>query len=226
MDSELLARRWDAEYRLGRYTEDPPLLFVAEIFATLRRDPVARDGIGLYVGCGNGRNYLPLVDCGLHLYGLDLSLESLRQLGQRRPGTALPLICGEFGGFHSACQFHYLVALQVFQHGTEGDVARYFDHASELLRTGGLFFLRVNSISTQIYHEHTVIERSALGGITVRYDAGPKTGLPVHFYSRSEVLELTRERFQSVTGPREDIIPRSSPKTGFWVQWEGVWRRR
>ena len=121
---------------------------------------------------------------------------------------------------------HYLVALQVFQHGTEGDVARYFDHASELLRTGGLFFLRVNSVSTQIYHEHTVIERSALGGITVRYDAGPKTGLPVHFYSRSEVLELTRERFQSVTGPREDIIPRSTPKTGFWVQWEGVWQRR
>ena len=226
MDSELIARRWDAEYRLGRYAEDPPLPFVTEIFHTLRRDPVASDGIGLYVGCGNGRNYLPLVDRGLRLCGLDLSLESLRQLAQRRPGTSLPLICGEFGAFYSACPFHYLVALQVFQHGTEADVARYFNHASALLRPGGLFFLRVNSVSTQIYHDHTVIERSALGGITVRYDAGPKTGLPVHFYSREEVCELTRERFQSVTGPREDVIPRSAPKRGFWVQWEGVWRRR
>ena len=225
MDRELIARRWDAEYRLGRYADDPPLRFVGEILDTLRGDPVAPDGIGLYVGCGNGRNYLPLIDSGLHLYGLDLSLESLRQLGQRRPGTSLPLICAEFGAFRSACPFHYLVALQVFQHGTEADVAGYFDHASALLRPGGLFFLRVNSVSTLIYHAHTVIERSALGGITVRYDAGPKTGLPVHFYSRAELLELTQERFQSVTGPCEDIIPRSAPKTGAWAQWEGIWRR-
>jgi SAM-dependent methyltransferase len=226
MDSELIARRWDAEYRLGRYADAPPLRFVAEILDTLRRDPVVRDGIGLYVGCGNGRNYLPLVDSGLRLCGLDLSLESLHQLNQRRPGTSLPLICGEFGAFRSACPFNYLVALQVFQHGTEADIAGYFNHASALLRPGGLFFLRVNSISTQIYHAHTVIERNVLGGITVRYDEGPKTDLPVHFYSRAEMWELTRERFQSVTGPREDVIPRSAPKTGSWVQWEGVWRRQ
>ena len=35
---------------------------------------------GLYVGCGNGRNFLPLVDSGLELHGLDVSGESLRQL--------------------------------------------------------------------------------------------------------------------------------------------------
>lgn len=128
--------------------------------------------------------------------------------------------------FRSAYPFHYLVALQVFQHGTETDVGGYFDHASALLLPGGLFFLRVNSVSTQIYHAHTVIERSALGGITVRYDAGPKTGLPVHFFSRAELLELTQERFQSVTGPCEDVIPRSASNTGAWAQWEGIWRRR
>src|SRR5262245_3386209 len=138
MDSELIARLWDAEYRLGRYAEDPPLRFVAEILDALSGDPALRNGIGLYVGCGNGRNYLPLVDSGLRLYGLDLSLESLRQLAQRRPGTSLSLICGEFRAFRSAVPFHYLVALQVFQHGTAEDVAGYFDHASAPLRPGEL----------------------------------------------------------------------------------------
>ncbi len=67
MTQGLAARRWDAEYRSGRYADDPPLPFVAEILATLDEHPALRDGVGLYVGCGNGRNYLPLVDAGLRL---------------------------------------------------------------------------------------------------------------------------------------------------------------
>ncbi len=226
MDRELVARRWDAEYRRGRYTEEPPLRFVGEILDVVDGHPEVRGGLGLYVGCGNGRNYLPLVDSGLRLCGLDLSLESLRQLAGRRPGRALPLVCGEFVMFRSALPFHYLIALQVFQHGTVADIAGYFDRAGALLRPGGLFFLRVNSVSTQIYHAHTVIERSGLGGVTARYDTGPKTGVPVHFYSRDELLALTREGFEPLVELREDVIARDAPQTGSWAQWEGIWRRR
>ena len=71
-DARLAALRWDAEYRGGRYV------------AALDDAPSAREGVGLYVGCGNGRNYLPLVDAGLRLIGLDLSPEALRQLAARR----------------------------------------------------------------------------------------------------------------------------------------------
>ncbi len=49
----------------------------------------------------------------------------------------------------------------------------------DLLRRGGLLFLRLNSVSTQIRHAHTVIERNDFGGVTVGYQAGPKQGLPV-----------------------------------------------
>jgi len=224
MDERLTALLWDAEYRSGRYADDAPLPFVGDILTALDDAPALREGIGLYIGCGNGRNYLPLVDAGLRILGLDLSLEALRQLAARR--AALPLICGDFRRFACAGGLSYVVAIQVFQHGTAADVATYFANVRTALRPGGMFFLRVNSVSTQIFHRHTVVERGTHGGLTIRYDAGPKEGLAIHFYARDELAELTADGFEPVMPPRERIIARTPPQTGFWAQWEAVWRRR
>lgn len=118
-----------------------------------------------------------------------------------------------------------MIAIQVFQHGTESDVARYFANVRTLLSLGGLFFLRVNAVSTQIYEPHTIIEQNDFGSVTVQYQSGPKQGLPVHFYARDELLKLTQDAFDPVTELQEDIIVRRPPKTGFWAQWEGIWKR-
>ena len=75
---------WDAEYRRGRYAGEPPIAFVETIVATLQAEPALWRGRGLYVGCGNGRNYLPLVDAGAELEGIDLSREAITQLVRRR----------------------------------------------------------------------------------------------------------------------------------------------
>ena len=224
MSPSLVSARWDAEYRKGRYGEDPPLPFADEILATLRADSLA-ESMGLYVGCGNGRNYLPLVRSGLRLYGLDLSAEALRQLAIRDRARSTRLICADFRTFVSQRRFGYLIALQVFQHGVAADVARYFSGVRSLLSPGGLFFLRVNATSTQITLPHTVIERNDHGGFTILYDAGPKKGLSVHFYSRDELLALTRDDFAVVAGPREGVTARTPPGTGHWVQWEATWKR-
>ena len=183
MDRELAAARWDAEYRGGRYAKEPPVPFVDRILAVLEDSPL-RSSTGLYVGCGNGRNYLPLADAGLRLYGLDLSTESLRQLVARNPVESGRLIRADFRTWQSQRRFGYVIAIQVFQHGSAADVARYFAKVASMLAPGGLLFLRVNSASTEIDHPHTVIEQNELGGMTVRFEAGPKRGLPVHFYTR------------------------------------------
>ena len=224
MDPMLGAVRWDNEYRGGRYAGEPPVPFVDRILATLEGSPL-RSSTGLYVGCGNGRNYLPLADAGLRLYGLDLSAEALLQLAARNPALSERLICADFRRWDSRRRFGYVIAIQVFQHGVATDVAECFAKVSSVLAPGGLFFLRVNSASTQIYNPHTVIERNDLGGVTVRYVAGPKQGLPVHFFTRDELLELTADAFDVVDAPREEITRRSPPETGCWVQWEGIWRR-
>ena len=222
MDRALVSSHWDAECRHGRYSGEPPVPFVDRIIATLQFSP-AGTGAGLYVGCGNGRNYLPLVDSGLHLYGLDLSGESLRQLAARRPALSSRLVCADFRDFHSQRSFGYVISIQVFQHGTSADAARYFAQVRALLSPGGLFFLRVNATSTEIHRPHTVVEENDLGSSTIRYEAGPKEGMPIHFYTRDELLELTGNDFDVVEEPRENVTVRTP---GQWVQWEGIWRRR
>ncbi|HXL45710.1 MAG TPA: class I SAM-dependent methyltransferase, partial [Candidatus Binatia bacterium] len=96
MSSELVAARWDSEYRAGRYVAERPLPFVDRIITTVRAHPEAITGVGLYVGCGNGRNYLPLVDAGLALHGLDVSREALEQLVARRATLKPQLTCADF----------------------------------------------------------------------------------------------------------------------------------
>src|SRR5262245_8361673 len=160
-DSDLTATRWDEEYRNQRYANEPPLPFVGDIIGALRTDPAAWRGSGLYIGCGNGRNYLPLLDAGLDLFGVDVSPEALRRLVQRRPTIPQQrLICQDFRAF--TCReapFDYMVAIQVFQHGDEAAIRAYFEKTATLLKPGGYFFLRVNSIGTHVYHAHTVVER-------------------------------------------------------------------
>jgi SAM-dependent methyltransferase len=224
----LTASRWDDEYRNERYANEPPLPFVDRILDTLRAEATVGNGTGLYVGCGNGRNYLPLVDAGLELFGLDVSPEAIKGLVQRRPTLpAQRLLCEDFREFQSPLpRFDYVVAIQVFQHGDDADVVAYFEKVADLLRPGGLFFLRVNSVSTQIYHAHTVVERNAWGGLTVRYDDGPKSGLPIHFFSDVELWDRLTPAFVAVTDVREDVALRAAPKTGSWAQWEAIWKRR
>jgi SAM-dependent methyltransferase len=224
--SELAAQRWDAEYRRGRYTADPPLPFVVTISRTLAARGLAGEAPGLYVGCGNGRNWVPLIDAGLNLWGLDVSPEALRQLAERRPAHAARLLHGDFLEFQPPTALAYVIAIQVFQHGTQRDAAAYFARAAELLAPGGLLFVRVNSASTQVVRAHAVIERGEHGGFTVRYEEGSKDGMAIHFYTRPELEALTRARFAAVLEPREDVIDRAPPERGSWAQWQAVYERR
>jgi len=205
---------------------EPPVPFVGDVVSTLQAHPEALAGIGLYVGCGNGRNYLPLVDAGLNLRGLDISREALDQLAARRPELAPRLACADFRDLPLDGAFDYLVAIQVFQHGLEADASAYFARATEALKPGGFLFVRVNAATTGIYFAHTVVERNALGGVTVRYDDGPKAGLCVHFYAADELRDLTRDQFRLQAGPREVVTRREPPKTGTWAQWEVVLQKR
>jgi SAM-dependent methyltransferase len=220
------AASWDAEYRGGRYAAEPPLPFVGRILDVLDAHPRTRDAAGLYVGCGNGRNWVPLADAGLDLWGLDVSAEALRQLAARRPALAGRLLLGDFRAVTPPAAFAYLVAIQVFQHGTAADAAAYLARAAALLAPGGLLFLRVNAARTEVFHRHEIVERGDKDGFTVRYLEGPKAGLAVHFYGREELAALTASAFRCVHGPREDVIPREPPKTGTWAQWEAIYERR
>ena len=169
MGRDLASRRWDAEYERGRYAGEPPVKSTETILEAVAGSAGLSGGRGLYVGCGNGRNFARLVCRGLNLTGIDPSPAAIGQLAARCPSAAGRLKCTDMESFEPGARFDYLVAIQVFQHGDAASAARNFERASRLLRPGGALFLRVNSASTDVYFGHRVKETTAGGSSTVRY---------------------------------------------------------
>lgn len=231
--TDSLSQAWDASYRKGRYGTEPALKFATDVIRKLKANPRLMNGRGLYVGCGNGRNYTKMVESGLNLTGLDVSGVALTELSKKLPRCARLLHCGDFldyqpfqdGPSHDDL-FQYVIAIQVFQHGNMNRVERYFKKASMLLETGGMLFLRVNAKNTIVQHDHDVIEEDGAGGFTVRYNEGPKKGLAIRFFSKKDVHDLIRKNNMTIMRGLKNVTTKRVPSgTGSWSQWELVARK-
>jgi hypothetical protein len=217
------ARAWDVEYDAGRYREEPPLPFVADILAATRDHDLIGE-TGIYIGCGNGRNYLPLVAGGLDLIGLDISARAIDQLETRASGRRGRLIRGDLGALPHGATYPLVVGIQVFQHGDRSTAHEHIRAAQARLMPRGLFCLRVNAAGTDLAYAHDVVERDEAGGFTVRYQAGPKSGLDIHFFAELELNCLFAD-WAPVLAPRVARTWRRQPERGQWSQWEAIWRR-
>jgi 2-polyprenyl-3-methyl-5-hydroxy-6-metoxy-1,4-benzoquinol methylase len=225
MSSSLAEARWEQEYLDGKYTGEQPIPFTTTIIDMVGN--LSSKAAGIYVGCGNGRNFVPLIDAGLDIKGIDISKTALEQIRERRP--ELPkerLVWGDF--LDVADKFKgldYLVSLQVFQHGETRIIEDYFEASHEALRRNGLLFLRVNSVSTEILHKHTVTAMNPEGGQTVRYLEGPKQGMDIHFYSEAELAQIAEDNNFAIKLPLTEVVmQRPNAGDGHWTQWETVWR--
>ncbi|HEY5052253.1 MAG TPA: methyltransferase domain-containing protein [Solirubrobacterales bacterium] len=221
--TEPVAVGWDAEYRNGRYDLDRPVGLVEDILCSARAADLP-PGRGLYIGCGNGRNYLPLVAGGLDLIGLDVSGVALELLAERAPERAADLVHGDLSSLPPEAVFSIVIGIQVFQHGNRAEAHAHVAAAARRVLPGGLLCIRVNAAGTDVHHRHRVLERGADTGLTVKYLEGPKTGLPVHFFAAAELTQLLK-RFEPVLDLRLSATERKSPREGRWLQWEGIWRR-
>ncbi|MGA7922657.1 MAG: class I SAM-dependent methyltransferase [Thermoplasmata archaeon] len=219
-----LVEAWESEYRAGRYLGDPPLPFVDDIWSAATTYGLG-SATGLYVGCGNGRNFLPLVARGLDLVGLDVSATALAQLAERAPQLTSRLVCGDVSALAPDAQYRIVIAIQVLQHGNERTTHQEVRRVLERVTPGGLFCLRVNAVGTEPEHDHTVVDQGADGRFTLRYRAGPKRNLEIHFFTSEELRELIEDRFIPVLPLRSVVTQRPAPGRGHWDQWEGIWRR-
>jgi hypothetical protein len=224
MDAATVESRWDDEYRGGRYEGEPPVPFVQDIIEAARRHRPPNE-VGLYIGCGNGRNYVPLVAAGLDLVGIDISRSAVEQLSERMPDRTSRLIHGGVSALPEGSAFGTVIGLQVFQHGTESEAQAHVRAAIDLVVRGGLFCVRVNAVGTEIEYAHTVLAESTGSGLTIRYDQGPKRDLAVHFFARDEIERLT-ENLVPIMPLRIHRTLRRKPSAGHWDQWEGIWQMR
>ncbi|WP_083989028.1 class I SAM-dependent methyltransferase [Devosia geojensis] len=221
MDAETA---WDAEYAAGRYKAEAPVAFVEDILAYASAADLVR-AEGLYIGCGNGRNYLPLVSNGLNLTGLDISQVALTQLAERFPAGKHRLIHGDLSALPAGRTYALVIGIQVFQHGNQAVAHAHIRTALERVALGGLFCMRVNAAGTDLPFAHEVTEHSPGGGFTALYLDGPKRGLEVHFFGASEIADLLHPWFDPILPLRVQQTWRKPPGQGQWSQWEGIWRR-
>jgi SAM-dependent methyltransferase len=211
---------WNAEYSRGRYADEPPVAFVEDVVAATSERGLS--GRAVDIGCGNGRNLVALAAAGLDPIALDISEEGLRQLAKRSPRT--PRVLGTVSALRER-SFDVVVGIQVFQHGDRATAMGHLRAAAELVAGGGIFCVRVNAVGTDVWPEHDIVERDPSGGFTIRYLAGPKTGLPIHFFSEDELRAAVPDDFEAVLAPRPDATTRTPPAPGRWLQWEAIWRR-
>lgn len=213
---------WDAEYRSGRYVDDGPVPMVGRILGTLSARGLSGSR-GVYLGCGNGRNYVPLREAGLALDGVDISPVAISALLARAPRLrgGASVTCGDLMEMEPPEPYAYVVAIQSLMHGTLGDARRRFAKADSLLAAGGLLFLRINTAASEVTHAHETLEESPLGGRTVRYLGGERDGLVIHFFTETEISSLL-PGYSRVGQTTTHVVPRTPPEAGQWTQLEAV----
>lgn len=140
------------------------------------------------------------------------------------PGRGDRLVCGDLTALPDGAAWPLVIGIQVFQHGDRATAHAHIRAAQQRVTPGGLFCLRVNATGTDIWPEHEVTERGPGGELTVRYLAGPKRGLLIHFFSATELDMLFADCFAPVLPLRVDRTWRTPPHPGQWSQWEAIWR--
>jgi cyclopropane fatty-acyl-phospholipid synthase-like methyltransferase len=220
-----VAHGYDSLYKEGRYQGEPPVAFVDTVLEEL--SVIDGQGYGLYVGCGNGRNYLPLFQTlGSNLRGVDVSPEGIRQLREQEPATEKSTFVGDFSQYMGAKIFRYIISIQAFQHGDLATTNEYFRRSAQALQPSGKLFLRVNSSSTNLIYPHRVNSDNTRNSSIVTYKEGPKAGQTIRYYSKSELSTLANENGFSIITPLVEVTHhRQSPLNGKWVQWESVWQK-
>lgn len=217
------AQSWDAEYAAGRYEAEPAVAFANDIIVAAKAVPADH---GLYIGCGNGRNYMPLVNAGLDLVGLDISQTAIQQLADRMPSRRDRLVVGDLSVLPGGDVYPLVAALQVLQHGTREQTHAFLAEALGRVAVEGLFCVRVNAVGTDVFHPHAVVERDADGSYSVRYEAGPKAGLTVHFWAARELrAALIAAGLTPVLELRPQGTWRQPADKGLWLQWEAIFTR-
>ncbi|MGC2290073.1 MAG: class I SAM-dependent methyltransferase [Thermoplasmata archaeon] len=217
-----IADVWDKEYSTGRYSDEEPVPFIADVLSTARDRGICR---GLYLGCGNGRNFVPLITAGLELTGVDLSSVAIRQLSERLPAHAERLYVGDLSVLPRGTTYPLIIGIQVFQHGDRATCRQNLRKAQHLLEPDGLFCIRVNAIGSAYEYRNEVVETGEDGSETIRYLAGPKAGLLIHFFSRGELEVVFESEFCQILPLRRITMQRDLPSAGHWDQWEAIWQK-
>jgi len=174
----------------------------------------------LDIGCGTGRNYIPLVEEGFDVTGLDISPVGLQilkeQLEEKRLSAKLVMGKSSELPFDSD-SFDFVLAHGSLHFGTWNEIENNFAEVWRVMRPKRYFLFEVRSRNDATKITQRMDDKG--------YTAIDFTGLLMHFFTKEELLELAKEnRFDIAMGPIENSRPRRPPM-GDKFQWYVVFRK-
>lgn len=137
----------------------------------------------LELGCGNGKTLAALMKGGSEVIGTDFSRKGLEACSRSVPGP-LDLVQGDARWLpFTDRSFDQVVAFHLLGHLSSEGRALAVNEIRRVLRPGGGLLVRVFSTSDMRFGQGEEVEPwTFLRG----------TGIPVHYFDRSELLELLR----------------------------------
>ncbi len=191
-------------------------------FVRGHRDEI--DGSILDLGCGDGRQLVPLRLEGLNVVGFDISETGLkdtrRKLRELGLGTEL-----DRGEMHEPLpyedeQFGGAISIQVVSHNRWPEIEKTFAEVERVLKKGSYFAWKARS--TEYWCEPR--EQVEDYGYTAQDTEGKKKGVDQHYFSRDEIDELAERHGFEVVGEPFESRDEWEYKKGLKAHWNVVFR--
>ncbi len=164
---------------------------VIEIFRTNQVKTI------LDVGCGMGRNLIPLVMSGFSLTGIDSAPEGIKKNKQLLEEKHLnaDLAVGAFQHLpFPPTSFDAVICVQTLNHGFEKDVQQGVAQIQRVLKPGGMLFLTVpGRISQGKVRQLLIKTAKQIEANTYIPASGKEAGIPHHVFSKRLIYQYLKE---------------------------------
>jgi len=182
---------WDEIFRSGAFPLEEPDRALGQLCALFNGRGFRRI---CDLGCGTGRNSVPLARNGFETHGIDLSAEGLGRSSRRArdAGLEFVLVRGDMRGIpHANSSFDAVICIYAIYHGTLRDIEVTVSEIGRVLRAGGLAYVTFQTLRSHKYGQGREIEAD-----TFVQDFDPdcpqESGIPHHFSSEGEVRQIMK----------------------------------
>lgn len=150
----------------------------------------------LDLGCGVGRNMVPLIEDGFELSGVDESKEAIKILKSKLKNKSLvaKLKNSKFQNLYFADNyFDAIISVQTLNHGYEADIIQGFKELFRVLKPGGIIFITLPGRISKGKVRHCLVKTARkVEKNTYIPTLGEEIGIPHYIFNKSLIAKYMR----------------------------------
>ncbi|MBU1163971.1 class I SAM-dependent methyltransferase [Patescibacteria group bacterium] len=162
----------------------------------------------LDIGCGNGRNLVPLAEKGFKMSGVDIAQAGIDKTKERLDKQNLDAVLKQgktIGLPFEDKSFDSLYTIGTFHHNIWEEIKKSFEEANRVLRDNGFFFFHARSINDTSRPREAIDDEKEIG-FTAKDTSGGKQGVIQHYFTEDELKMLANDHgFEIVVPPHEEF---------------------